>query len=82
MTFGEVLTLARARLNMPQPAFARFLGVKATKSISLWERNISRPNRANLLKIKEKVRPHLTAKELAVFNSDQDKTKPTTTEAA
>jgi len=73
LTFGDVLTIARSRLKKKnintQEEYAKFLGF-TVKSISLWERNLGSPNRANLITVKEKIKPYLTPEELAVFNNN------------
>lgn len=72
LTLGDILTIARSRLRQKginnQDEYARFLGF-TLKSISIWERNLGSPNRANMITVKEKIEPYLTPEELAVFNS-------------
>lgn len=73
LTFGDVLTIARSRLKKKnintQEEYARFLGFNI-KTISLWERNLGSPNRANMITVKEKIEPYLTPEELAIFNNN------------
>lgn len=75
-TLGETLTRIRAHLNMNQENFGIFLGGFDTGTISVWELNKFCPTRANMSKVKEKLKPYLTPDELAVFDN-QPVTKET-----
>lgn len=68
LTFGNILTNVRARLQKTQGEFVIWLEMDVARSnISTWERDIKKPYRRHMVLLVEKITPYLRPEELAAL---------------